>query len=227
VLLIDERPEEVTDMVTIGKGVVVSSTFDEPASAMSWLAEMAIERAKRLAEHNRDVVILLDSDKHASLARTNYRGAALRTDSFRAAWIRRRSTSQALFRGRSQHRQRRQFTIIATALIERAAGWTRSYSRIQRHRQHAAGVDRKIADRPDLSRYRPHEIGQPERRVLLSKEELNRMWILRIVPPRHGRPSKWMEFLNEKKSAVENQTAQFSGLHEQLSGYSGLIGIRI
>ena len=77
VLLVDERPEEVTDMQRSVKGEVISSTFDEPATRHVAVAEMVIEKAKRLVEHKRDVVILLDFD-HPARPRLQHRGAVAR-----------------------------------------------------------------------------------------------------------------------------------------------------
>ncbi len=107
VLLIDERPEEVTDMARTVKGEVVSSTFDEPASRHVQVAEMVSEKAKRLVEHGRDVVILLDFD-HAPGARLQHRRAVLGQGADRRRRRQRTAAAQALLRRRPQHRGRRQ-----------------------------------------------------------------------------------------------------------------------
>jgi len=96
VLLIDERPEEVTEMSRTVKGEVVASTFDEPASRHVQVAEMVIEKAKRLVEHKRDVVILLDSI--APGARLQHRRAELRQGSDRRRRCQRAAAAEALFR---------------------------------------------------------------------------------------------------------------------------------
>ena len=106
VLLIDERPEEVTDMQRSVKGEVVSSTFDEPASRHVQVAEMVIEKAKRLVEHSRDVVILLDLD-HAARPRLQHRGAVIRQGADRRRRRQRAAAAEALLRRRAQHRGRR------------------------------------------------------------------------------------------------------------------------
>ena len=106
VLLIDERPEEVTDMQRSVRGEVVSSTFDEPAVRHVQVAEMVIEKAKRLVEHRRDVVILLDFD-HAPGARLQHRRALLGQGADRRRGRQRAAKAQALLRRRAQHRGRR------------------------------------------------------------------------------------------------------------------------
>ena len=97
VLLIDERPEEVTDMQRSVKGEVISSTFDEPASRHVQVAEMVIEKAKRLVEHGRDVVILLELD-HAPRPRLQHRGAVIRQGADRRRRRERAAASETLLR---------------------------------------------------------------------------------------------------------------------------------
>ena len=106
VLLIDERPEEVTDMQRSVKGEVVSSTFDEPATRHVAVAEMVIEKAKRLVEHGRDVVILLELD-HAPGPRLQHRRAVVRQGADRRCRRQRAAAAEALLRRRAQYRGRR------------------------------------------------------------------------------------------------------------------------
>ncbi len=108
VLLIDERPEEVTEMQRTVKGEVVSSTFDEPAARHVQVAEMVIEKAKRLVEHKKDVVILLDSITRPR-ARLQHRGAVVRQGADRRRGCQCPAASQAFLRCRPQHRRGRQF----------------------------------------------------------------------------------------------------------------------
>ncbi len=105
VLLIDERPEEVTDMQRSVKGEVVSSTFDEPASRHVQVAEMVIEKAKRLVEHGRDVVILLELD-HAPRTRLQHRSAEFRQGADGRCRRERVAASEALLWRRAQYRGR-------------------------------------------------------------------------------------------------------------------------
>jgi transcription termination factor Rho len=106
VLLIDERPEEVTDMQRSVNGEVISSTFDEPPTRHVQVADMVIEKAKRLVEHKRDVVILLDSITRPR-ARTQRRRSAERQDPFRRYRLQRAPASKAFLRRGPQHRRRR------------------------------------------------------------------------------------------------------------------------
>ena len=103
VLLIDERPEEVTDMQRSVKGEVISSTFDEPATRHVQVSEMVIEKAKRLVEHKRDVVILLEFD-HAPRPSLQHRCPQLRQGADRRRRLQRPAAAQALLRRRAQHR---------------------------------------------------------------------------------------------------------------------------
>ena len=106
VLLIDERPEEVTDMQRSVNGEVVSSTFDEPAVRHVQVAEMVIEKAKRLVEHGRDVVILLELD-HAIGARLQHCRALVRKGAHWRRGRQRAAASKAIFRGGAQYRRGR------------------------------------------------------------------------------------------------------------------------
>ena len=139
VLLIDERPEEVTDMQRSVKGEVVSSTFDEPAVRHVQVAEMVIEKAKRLVEHGRDVVILLDFD-HPARPRLQHRGAVLRQGADRRRRRQRAAAAEALLRRRAQHRGRR----LADHHRHRADRYRQphgrsDFRRVQGHRQF--GID--------------------------------------------------------------------------------------
>ena len=107
VLLIDERPEEVTDMEENVKAEVISSTFDEPADRHVQVADMVIEKSKRLVEHGRDVVILLDSITRLARAH-NVVVPALGQDPLRRCGRQRAAEAQALLRRRAEHRQGRQ-----------------------------------------------------------------------------------------------------------------------
>ena len=133
VLLIDERPEEVTDMQRSVKGEVVSSTFDEPAVRHVQVAEMVIEKAKRLVEHGRDVVILLELD-HASRPRLQHRGAVIRQGADRRRRRQCAAAAKAILRRRAQHRG----------------------GRFAHHHRHRAGRYRQPHGRSDLRRIQGH-----------------------------------------------------------------------
>ena len=117
VVLVDERPEEVTDMERTVAGEVISSTFDRPASDHTTVAELAIERAKRLVELGQDVVVLLDLDD-PSRPRLQHRCAGLRPHPVRWRGRPRRSTRREVLRRRPQHRNGGSLTIISSALVE-------------------------------------------------------------------------------------------------------------
>ncbi len=138
VLLIDERPEEVTDMQRSVKGEVISSTFDEPAARHVQVAEMVIEKAKRLVEHKRDVVILLDSITRLARA---YNTIVPPSGKVLSGGV----DSNALQRPKRFFGAARNIeeggslTIIATALVEHRIAHGRSHLRgVQRHRQHGS-----------------------------------------------------------------------------------------
>jgi transcription termination factor Rho len=128
VLLIDERPEEVTDMQRTVRGEVISSTFDEPAQRHVQVAEMVIEKAKRLVEHGRDVVILLDSITRLGRAYNTVvpSSGKVLTGGVDANALQR---PKRFFGAARNIEEGGSLTIISTALIDTAAGWTRSSSK--------------------------------------------------------------------------------------------------
>ena len=135
VLLIDERPEEVTDMQRSVHGEVVSSTFDEPAVRHVQVAEMVIEKAKRLVEHGRDVVILLEFD-HAAWPRLQHRRAVLRQGADRRRRRQCAAAAEALLRRRAQYRGRRLADHHRDGADRYRLAHGRSHlRRVQRHRQ--------------------------------------------------------------------------------------------
>jgi transcription termination factor Rho len=137
-LLIDERPEEVTEMQRSVKGEVVSSTFDEPATRHVQVAEMVIEKAKRLVEHKKDVCILLDSITR--LARATTRSCRLPARCLPAGRFQRAATAEALLRGGAQYRGRR----------------------LAYHHRHRTGGHRFAHGRCDLRRIQGHrQYGNP------------------------------------------------------------------
>jgi transcription termination factor Rho len=197
VLLIDERPEEVTDMVRSVKGEVVSSTFDEPAERHVVVAEMAIERAKRLIEHNRDVVILLDSITRLARAHNT---VAPHSGRILSGGV----DSQALYKPKRFFGAARNIdnggslTIIATALIETGSRMDEViFEEFKGTGNMELVLDRKIADRRIYPAIDLMKSGTRKEELLLSKEELNRMWILRKFLATMT-PVEMMEFLNEK-----------------------------
>jgi transcription termination factor Rho len=202
VLLIDERPEEVTDMQRSVKAEIISSTFDEPAERHVVVAEMAIERAKRLVEHNRDVVILLDSITRLARAHNT---VAPHSGRILSGGV----DSQALYKPKRFFGAARNIdnggslTIIATALIETGSRMDEViFEEFKGTGNMELVLDRKIADRRVYPAIDLMRSGTRKEELLLSEEELNRMWILRKFLATMT-PIEMMEFLIEKVSGTK------------------------
>jgi len=181
VLLIDERPEEVTDMVRSVRGEVVSSTFDEPATRHVQVAEMVIEKAKRLVEHKRDVVILLDSITRLARA---YNAIVPPSGKVLSGGV----DSNALQRPKRFFGAARNIedggslTIIATALVETGSRMDDViFEEFKGTGNSEIVLDRKMADRRIFPAIDINKSGTRKEELLLSREELNRVWILRKV----------------------------------------------
>jgi transcription termination factor Rho len=203
VLLIDERPEEVTDMQRSVKAEIISSTFDEPADRHVVVAEMAIERAKRLVEHNRDVVILLDSITRLARAHNT---VAPHSGRILSGGV----DSQALYKPKRFFGAARNIdnggslTIIATALIETGSRMDEViFEEFKGTGNMELVLDRKIADRRVYPAIDLMRSGTRKEELLLSEEELNRMWILRKFLATMS-PNEMMEFLIEKVGNTRN-----------------------
>jgi transcription termination factor Rho len=181
VLLIDERPEEVTDMLRSVLGEVVSSTFDEPATRHVQVAEMVIEKAKRLVEHKRDVVILLDSITRLARA---YNAIVPPSGKVLSGGV----DSNALQRPKRFFGAARNIeeggslTIIATALVETGSRMDDViFEEFKGTGNMEIVLDRKMVDRRIFPAVDINRSGTRKEELLLSKEELNRVWILRKV----------------------------------------------
>ena len=205
VLLIDERPEEVTDMQRQVKGEVVSSTFDEPAQRHVQVAEMVLEKAKRLVEHKRDVVILLDSITRLARAFNSVIPSSGRVLSGGL-------DSNALQRPKRFFGSARNIehggslTIIATALVDTGSRMDdvifeefKGTGNMELH------LERKLADRRIFPSIDITLSGTRKEELLVEKDILNKMWILRkVLSPLS--PVESMEFLIDKmKGTKSNQ----------------------
>ena len=181
VLLIDERPEEVTDMQRSVKGEVISSTFDEPATRHVQVAEMVIEKAKRLVEHKRDVVILLDSITRLARA---YNTIVPPSGKILSGGV----DSNALQRPKRFFGAARNIeeggslTIVATALIDTGSRMDdvifeefKGTGNLEIH------LDRKMVDKRVFPAIDINRSGTRKEELLLTPEELNRVWVLRRV----------------------------------------------
>jgi transcription termination factor Rho len=181
VLLIDERPEEVTDMQRSVKGEVISSTFDEPATRHIQVAEMVMEKAKRLVEHKRDVVILLDSITR--LAR-GYNAVVPPSGKVLSGGV----DSNALQRPKRFFGAARNIedggslTIIATALVETGSRMDDViFEEFKGTGNSEIVLDRKMSDRRVFPAVDINRSGTRKEELLLPKDELARTWILRKV----------------------------------------------
>jgi transcription termination factor Rho len=197
VLLIDERPEEVTDMQRSVKGEVISSTFDEPASRHVQVAEMVIEKAKRLVEHKRDVVILLDSITRLARA---YNTVVPPSGKVLSGGV----DSNALQRPKRFFGAARNIeeggslTIIASALIDTGSRMDDViFEEFKGTGNMEVHLDRKLMDKRVFPAIDISKSGTRKEELLISKEELNRVWVLRkVLNPLS--PSESMELLLDK-----------------------------
>ncbi len=203
VLLIDERPEEVTDMQRNVRAEVVSSTFDEPAQRHVQVAEMVIEKAKRLVEHKRDVVILLDSITRLARA---YNTVVPPSGKILSGGL----DSNALHRpkrffGAARNiEQGGSLTIIATALIDTGSRMDEViFEEFKGTGNMEIHLDRKLADRRIFPAIDINKSGTRKEELLLPQDDLNRIWILRkLLSPLN--PVDAMEFLLDKMQGTED-----------------------
>ncbi len=203
VLLIDERPEEVTDMQRSVKGEVISSTFDEPGTRHVQVAEMVIEKAKRLVEHKRDVVILLDSITRLARA---YNAIVPPSGKVLSGGV----DSNALQRPKRFFGAARNIedggslTIIATALVETGSRMDDViFEEFKGTGNMEIVLDRKMVDKRVFPAVDINRSGTRKEELLLSKEELNRVWILRkVLNPLS--PVEAMELMLERLSKTKS-----------------------
>jgi transcription termination factor Rho len=179
VLLIDERPEEVTEMARSVKGEVIASTFDEPANRHVQVAEMVIEKAKRLVEHKRDVVILLDSITRLARAYNTVVPASgkVLTGGVDANALQR---PKRFFGAARNIEEGGSLTIIATALVETGSKMDDViYEEFKGTGNCEIHLDRKIAERRIFPAININRTGTRREELLVSQEEIQKMWILR------------------------------------------------
>jgi transcription termination factor Rho len=197
VLLIDERPEEVTDMARTVKGEVVSSTFDEPAVRHVQVAEMVIEKAKRLVEHKRDVVILLDSITRLARAYNTVvpSSGKVLTGGVDANALQR---PKRFFGAARNIEEGGSLTIIATALIDTGSRMDEViFEEFKGTGNSEIILDRKIADKRTFPALDITKSGTRKEELLVEKAVLSKMWVLRRVLMPMG-PMDGLEFLIEK-----------------------------
>ncbi len=203
VLLIDERPEEVTDMERSVKAEVISSTFDEPAERHIQVAEMVIEKAKRLVEHKKDVVILLDSITRLARA---YNSVMPPSGKILSGGV----DSNALQRPKRFFGAARNIeeggslTIVATALIDTGSRMDEViFEEFKGTGNMEINLDRRLADRRIFPAIDLNKSGTRKEELLLVKEVLNRVWILRKLLSTLN-PIDSLEFILEKMSKTKD-----------------------
>jgi len=211
VLLIDERPEEVTDMLRSVKGEVISSTFDEPPTRHVQVAEMVIEKAKRLVEHKHDVVILLDSITRLARA---YNTVVPPSGKILSGGV----DSNAL------HKPKRFFgaarnieeggslTIIATALIDTGSRMDEViFEEFKGTGNSEIHLDRKLMEKRIFPCMDINKSGTRKEDLLIEKGDLNRLWILRkVLAPMNVVDA--MEFLTDKMQKTKSNTEFLAGM---------------
>ena len=212
VLLIDERPEEVTDMIRSVKGEVVSSTFDEPAVRHVAVSEMVISKAKRLVEHKRDVVILLDSITRLARAYNTQvpSSGKVLTGGVDANALQR---PKRFFGAARNIEEGGSLTIIGTALVDTGSRMDEViFDEFKGTGNSEIILDRKLSDERVLPSIDVRKSGTRKEELLGSKEDLSKMWILRkILMPMGANDS--MEFLLEKIKNSKNNGDFFESMN--------------
>jgi transcription termination factor Rho len=206
VLLIDERPEEVTDMERSVKAEVISSTFDEPAERHVQVAEMVIEKAKRLVEHKKDVVILLDSVTRLARAYNSVMppsGKILSGGVYSNALQR----PKRFFGAARNIEEGGSLTIIATALIDTGSRMDEViFEEFKGTGNMEIALDRRLADKRVFPAIDIKKSGTRKEELLLDEETLNRVWILRKLLSSLNTVDS-LEFLLDKMSGTDNNKA--------------------
>ncbi|MCC8369530.1 MAG: transcription termination factor Rho, partial [Rickettsia endosymbiont of Oxypoda opaca] len=208
VLLIDERPEEVTDMQRSVRGEVVSSTFDEPASRHVQLAEMVIEKAKRLVEHKQDVVILVDAITRLARAYNTVvpSSGKVLTGGVDANALQR---PKRFFGAARNIENGGSLTIIGTALIETGSRMDEViFEEFKGTGNSEIVLDRKIADKRIYPAINITKSGTRKEELLVDKEALKKMWVLRRLINPMGE-TEAMEFLLKKLENTKTNSEFF------------------
>jgi len=213
VLLIDERPEEVTDMERSVKGEVISSTFDEPAERHVQVAEMVLEKAKRLVEHKRDVVILLDSITRLARAHNSVipHSGKILSGGIDANALHR---PKRFFGSARKIEEGGSLTIIATALIDTGSRMDEViFEEFKGTGNMELVLDRRLSDRRVFPSMDINKSGTRKEELLLEKFVLGRVWLLRKILS-EMEVVEAMEFLLEKMSLTKSN-AKFLDMMNQ------------
>lgn len=216
VLLIDERPEEVTEMQRLVQGEVVASTFDEPASRHVQVAEMVIEKAKRLVEHKKDVVILLDSITRLARAYNTVipSSGKVLTGGVDANALHK---PKRFFGAARNVEEGGSLTIIATALIDTGSKMDEViYEEFKGTGNMELHLNRKIAEKRVFPAIDFNRSGTRREELLTSQDELQKMWILRKIVHEMSEIDA-MEFLIGKLSMTKTNDEFFGAMKRQKS----------
>ncbi|MBC7696800.1 MAG: transcription termination factor Rho [Bacteroidia bacterium] len=211
VLLIDERPEEVTEMTRSVKGEVVASTFDEPATRHVQVAEMVLEKAKRLVEHKKDVVILLDSITRLARAYNTVipSSGKVLTGGVDANALQR---PKRFFGAARNIEEGGSLTIIATALVDTGSRMDDViYEEFKGTGNMEIHLDRKMAEKRQYPAINVNKSGTRREELLIEKDVLQKIWVLRkLLYPMDDIEA--MEFLLDKIKATKNNADFFDSM---------------
>jgi len=211
VLLIDERPEEVTEMTRSVKGEVVASTFDEPATRHVQVAEMVLEKAKRLVEHKKDVVILLDSITRLARAYNTVVPASgkVLTGGVDANALQR---PKRFFGAARNIEEGGSLTIIATALVDTGSRMDDViYEEFKGTGNMEIHLDRRMAEKRIYPAINVNKSGTRREELLIEKDILQKIWVLRkLLYPMDDLEA--MEFLLDKIKATKNNADFFDSM---------------
>ena len=211
VLLIDERPEEVTEMTRTVKGEVVASTFDEPATRHVQVAEMVIEKAKRLVEHKKDVVILLDSITRLARAYNTVvpSSGKVLTGGVDANALQR---PKRFFGAARNIEEGGSLTIIATALIDTGSRMDDViYEEFKGTGNMEIHLDRRMAEKRQYPAINVNRSGTRREELLIAQEQLQKIWVLRkLLYPMDDLDA--MEFLLDKIKATKSNQQFFDSM---------------
>ena len=213
VLLIDERPEEVTDMQRSVNGEVISSTFDEPASRHVAVAEMVIEKAKRLVEHKRDVVILLDSITRLARAYNTVvpSSGKVLTGGVDANALQR---PKRFFGAARNIEEGGSLTIISTALVDTGSRMDEViFEEFKGTGNSEIILDRKLADKRTFPSMDITKSGTRKEELLVDKGTLSKMWVLRRILSPMGVVDA-MEFLIDKMKETKSNRDFFDSMNQ-------------
>ena len=213
VLLVDERPEEVTDMQRSVKGEVISSTFDEPASRHVQVAEMVIEKAKRLVEHKKDVVILLDSITRLGRAYNTVvpSSGKVLTGGVDANALQR---PKRFFGAARNIEEGGSLSIIATALIDTGSKMDEViFEEFKGTGNSEIVLDRKVSDKRIFPSLDVGKSGTRKEELLVEKNKLSKMWVLRRILMQMGTVDA-MEFLLDKMKNSKTNEDFFESMNQ-------------